>query len=72
MVESSSEIKPPSKKSIERESKKLKNKTRQAITVLCKSENAPVEKLIAALGEKGVGATGRLFVTHFGNGDEAD
>jgi hypothetical protein len=72
MVESTSEIKPPSKKAIERDSKKLKNKTQRAITVLCKSEDEPVEKLIAALGEKGVGATGRLFVTHFGNGDEAD
>jgi peroxiredoxin len=58
----------PSKKQIERESKKLKNKTKQAITVLCKSEDLPFEKLVI-LGDE---ATGRMFVTHFGNGDEAD
>ena len=61
------EVTGPSKKQIERESKKLKNKTKQAITVLCKSEDLTFEKLVS-LNE----ATGMMFVTHFGNGDEAD
>ena len=40
----SSEVK-ISKKQKERESKKLKNKTKQAITVMCKAEDAPYETL---------------------------
>ena len=66
-------IKGPSKKQIEKEQKKLKNKTKQAITVLCKSEDKPFEQLVVGVPDDNKNAaTGRLFVTHFGNGDEVD
>ena len=56
-----------SKKQKDRDSKKLKNKTKQAITVLCKAEDTPYEELFCQ-GE----AMPAMFVAHFGNGDEAD
>lgn len=65
------EKKEPSKNQIEKERKKLKNKTRQAITVLCSSQDTTFDKLVSVVGDKGE-STGRLFVTHFGNGDEND
>ena len=55
-----------SKKQQDKEQKKLKNKTRQAITVLCKAEDKPFEELVCE------GPSKQMFVTHFGNGDEAD
>ena len=62
------------KNQIERDHKKLKNKTKQAITVLCKSEDKPFDQLFVGVDSKSADslATGRLFVSHFGNGDEAD
>ena len=60
------ESKNVSKKQKDRDSKKLKNKTKQAITVLCKAEDTPYEQLFCQE------ATPAMFVAHFGNGDEAD
>ena len=60
------ETKNMSKKQKDRDSKKLKNKTKQAITVLCKAEDTPYEELFCQE------ATPAMFVAHFGNGDEAD
>ena len=61
------ETKNVSKKQKDKDSKKLKNKTKQAITVLCKAEDTPYEELFC----QGT-ATPAMFVAHFGNGDEAD
>ena len=55
-----------SKKQQDKDQKKMKNKTKQAITVLCKAEDRPYEELICD------GPSKNMFVTHFGNGDEAD
>ena len=55
-----------SKKQKDRDCKKLKNKTKQAITVLCKAEARPFESLFSQE------PTTQMFVAHFGNGDEAD
>ena len=55
-----------SKNQIEKEAKKLKRKQQQAITVLCKAEDKPYDQLVSDQPQK------CLFVTHFGNGDEAD
>ena len=60
------EPKLPSKKQVERDAKKLKNKTKQAVTVLCKAENLPYEKWVTKE------STRQILVTHFGNGDESD
>ena len=60
------EVKTISRKQVERETKKLKNKTKQATTVICKAENKPYDQLFSTV------PTGLMFVTHFGNGDEDD
>ena len=55
-----------SKSQLDRSTKKLKNRTKQAITVLCKAEDLPYEQLFSQE------PTTNMFVAHFGNGDEAD
>ena len=56
----------PSKNQIEKDAKKLKKKQQQAIATLCKGEDLKFEELQAEV------PTGRLLITHFGNGDEND
>ena len=43
--ETEQQAKSKSKKQVDKESKKLKNKTKQAITVLCKAEDLAYEEL---------------------------
>jgi hypothetical protein len=55
-----------SKNKIERDLKKLKKKQQQAVATLCRGENLTYDQLTTET------ATGRMLVTHFGNGDETD
>ena len=55
-----------SKNQIERDLKKLKKKQLQAIATLQKGEGLPLDQLTTET------PTGKMLVTHFGNGDEKD
>ena len=66
MATQPAEEKKLSKNQLDRESKKLKNKTKQAVTVLCKAEDLLFEELFSQE------PTLQMFVAHFGNGDETD
>ena len=55
-----------SKSQGEKEDKKLKRKVQQAISTLCRAEEAKFEEIVTK------NVTGNMLVTHFGNGDESD
>jgi hypothetical protein len=62
----STELTGPSKNKIDRDRKKLIRKKQTAITTLCRGEDLSYEDLTVSH------PTGKLLVTHFGNGDERD
>ncbi len=58
-----------SKNQMARDAKKMKKKVAQALAVIIKAEQRPLEEIVT---KKGEALTERFLVAHFGNGDEDD